>query len=299
MAQLPLDAEILPPSDDHIFKTLLTRPDAKTVLMDVVSVSIERTVVDVAVRNTELPISDVNEKTERFDVNCTVDGGDQVDVEMHSSRIEERADGHKNFINKYVYYATDLHSSQQSKGVEYDKLVRTYQVTFCGYTVLPDRRDFVNRASLRFQDGGQLSDQLNMVIVELSKLNSILKKSVKKLTPLEMWSLFFRYASDPKHRDLVNSVIRAKEEIDMASKLLMEISKDEQERARFRSKRMFETDMISNLIVAEKRGEKKGEAKGEVKEKERTVRAMRNENMDINTIAKITKLSIDDISKIL
>jgi len=254
MAKLPIDADILPPSDDHIFKTLLTRPDAKRVLMDVVSVSIERTVIDVIVRNTELPIADVNEKAERFDVNCTVDGGDQVDVEMHSSRIEEIADGHRNFINKYVYYAADLHSSQQSKGVEYDKLVRTYQVTFCGYTVLPNRHDFVNRASLRFSDGLQFSDQVNMVVVELSKLGDVLKKPVEKLAPLEMWSLFFRYASDPKYRDLVNSVINAKEEIDMASTMLLEISKDEQERARFRSKRMFETDTESNLIVAEKRG---------------------------------------------
>jgi len=260
MAKLPIDADILPPSDDHIFKTLLTRPDAKRVLMDVVSVSIERIVIDVVVRNTELPIADVNEKTERFDVNCTVDGGDQVDVEMHSSRIEEMDGGHKSFINKYVYYATDLHSSQPSKGVGYDKLVRTYQVTFCGYTVLPKRRDFVNRASLRFPDGGQFSDQVNMVIVELSKLNDLLKKPVKKLAPLEMWSLFFRYASEPKYRDVVNSVISAKEEIDMASTMLLEISKDEQERARYRSKRMFETDTDSNLIIAERRGEAKGRA---------------------------------------
>ena len=261
MAKLPIDAEILPPSDDHIFKTLLTRPDAKRVLMDVVAVSIERPVIDVVVRNTELPIADINEKTERFDVNCTVDGGDQVDVEMHSSRIEEMDNGHKNFINKYVYYATDLHSSQPSKGVEYDKLLRTYQVTFCGYTVLPNRHDFVNRAALRFPDGEQFTDQVNMIIVELSKLNGLLKKPIEKLAPLEMWSLFFRYASEPKYRDLVNNVINAKEEIAMASTMLMEISKDEQERARFRSKRMFETDTESNLLVAERRGEAKGMAK--------------------------------------
>jgi len=60
---------------------------------------------------------------------------------------------------------------------------------------------------------------------------------------------------------LVNNVINAKEEIAMASTMLMEISKDEQERARFRSKRMFETDTESNLLVAERRGEAKGMAK--------------------------------------
>ena len=258
MAKLPTDADILPPSDDHIFKTLLTRPDAKRVLMDVVSASIERTVVDVLVKNTELPISNIKEKAERLDVNCTVDGGDQVDVEMHSSRIEEVADGHSNFINKYVYYATDLHSSQPAKGEEYTNLVRTYQVTFCGYTVLPRRPDFVNRISLRFPDGEQFSDQVNMVIVELSKLNAALKKPVEELTPLEMWSVFFKYAPDPKHRDLVNNLIDVREEIDMAATLLQEISRDEQEQARYRSRRMFETDMASNLATVEKRGKMEG-----------------------------------------
>jgi len=39
---------------------------------------------------------------------------------------------------------------------------------------------------------------------------------------------------------------------------LMEISKDEQERARFRSRRMAETDRISNLLTVEERGRTRG-----------------------------------------
>ncbi|MDR3013018.1 MAG: hypothetical protein LBU70_07395 [Chitinispirillales bacterium] len=40
----------------------------------------------------------------------------------------------------------------------------------------------------------------------------------------------------------------------MASTLLMEISKDERERAVFRSRRMAETDRISDILTAEARG---------------------------------------------
>jgi len=47
----------------------------------------------------------------------------------------------------------------------------------------------------------------------------------------------------------------------MAGALLKSISSDERERAHFRSRRMFETDMESNRIVAEQRGEKRGERK--------------------------------------
>ncbi len=51
----------------------------------------------------------------------------------------------------------------------------------------------------------------------------------------------------------------------MASELLMEISKDERERAIMRSRRMFQTDQISNILTAERRGEKRGEKRGETK----------------------------------
>ena len=262
MAHLPMDADILPPSDDRIFKTLLTHPDAKPVLMDVVSAAIERPVVDVQVRNIEPPVMDIDEKYERFDVNCTIDGGVQVDVEMHSSPTEEIGDTHSGFINKYIYYLTDLHSSQKSKGVKYRDLVSTYQVTFCEYTIFPDCADFVSRFSLRTLGGKQLSEQINMVIVELSKLNEIASKPVEQLTSFEMWSLFLRFAPDPRRRILINEIIKVKEELGMASTLLQEISKDERERAIMRSRRMAETDRVSDLLTAEARGIALGETRG-------------------------------------
>jgi len=67
MAKLPTDMEILPPSDDRIFKTLLTHPNAKRVLINVVTAVLERTVINVQIRNTEPPVMDVDEKAERFD----------------------------------------------------------------------------------------------------------------------------------------------------------------------------------------------------------------------------------------
>ena len=127
-----MDADILPPGNDRIFKVLLTHPNAKEVLIDVISAVIERKVVDVQIRNNEIPAMDVDEKNERFDVNCTIDTGepqpslgtkgslgegsrfDQVNVEMHCYKQNEIGSDNTNFINKYVYFLTDLHSSQKS-----------------------------------------------------------------------------------------------------------------------------------------------------------------------------------------
>ena len=48
----------------------------------------------------------------------------------------------------------------------------------------------------------------------------------------------------------------------MAGELLMSISKDERERAVFRSRRMYQTDLMSNLATAEDRGRREGRREG-------------------------------------
>ena len=261
MAKIPDNADILPPSDDRIFKVLLTHPNAKRVLMSVVSTVIERPVIDVKILNTELPVSDIEEKAQRLDINCIIDGGDQINVEMQCSYTEEPAgerDKHIGFLNKCIYYMAALYSSQKSKGKEYYKLARTFQITFCGYEIFPEYPGFVTRVSLRRDTGEQISDQLNMIIVEMSKLIGILNKPAETLTDIEMWTAFFRFAQIPKYRELINKLINLKEEIAMASELLMEISKDDHERALFLSRRKAETDRISNLLTVEERGRTEG-----------------------------------------
>ncbi len=82
MGLLPTDADILPPSDDRIFKLILASPDGKPALLDLVSALLGRKVTDVVVRNSEIPPEDTQEKAERLDINCGVDDGSQADIEM-------------------------------------------------------------------------------------------------------------------------------------------------------------------------------------------------------------------------
>ncbi len=301
MGLLPMEADILPPSDDRVFKLILTSPEAKPVLIDLISSIIKRPVVDVVVRNNEIPPEDTQEKAERLDVNCYIDDNSQVDLEMQASRIEEELDGkHQNLKGKSIYYLCDLHSSQPSKGVRrYDKLARTYQVTFCSYTVFPDREEYVNSFSMRHdEDNELLSDAIRVVYVELSKLQEIMKKSVDDMTDLEKWAVFFRYANEPNHRKTVNEVIASKEVLQMAGNLLMSISQDERERAVFRSRRMYQTDMQSNLATAEDRGVQRGRAEGRVERNIEIARQALQMKMSAADIAKLTGLTYEAVERL-
>jgi len=314
MALLETGAAILPPSDDRVFKLLLTHPDAKPVLMDIISAVLNCKVLDAQVRNNEVPPTDMDEKMERFDVNTVIDGGKQVDLEMQASSIEEKVlDEHISLKRKTIYYLCDLHSSQSSKGKAYNKLVQTYQVTFCSYTVFPQRPAFLNKFSMRAEDGFLFSDDIQAIFIELSKIDKILEKSVNELSPIEMWSIFLRYANIPEFRNNVNEVIKAREVMSVATELLTSISQDEKERAIFRSRRMFQSDLESNILTAEERGEERGEARGiaigetrgiaigEAKYKasiNKIAQDMKKNNISIALIASITGLSAEAIEKL-
>ena len=113
---------------------------------------------------------------------------------------------------------------------------------------------FVRRFSFRDETGAELSDAVGIIFVELTKLGGLIKKPVGAMTGEEIWSLFFAHASDPKYRELIKRLMAVRREVEMAVELLQTISKDEIERARFRSRRMFRMDMEHNLIAARDEG---------------------------------------------
>jgi predicted transposase/invertase (TIGR01784 family) len=265
MGLLPTDIDILPPTDDRIFKTILTSPEAKPFLMKLISGIVGRIVVDVTVHNNEIPVSDTQEKGERFDVNTKIDDGSQINMEMQASRMEEDRGGeHKNLKGRSIYFLCDLHSSQPAKGqLRYDKLARTYQVTFCTYTVFPHRKNYLNSFSMRHDvDNELLHDAIQTVIVELSKLADVIKKPIESMSDMDKFSVFFEYADNPEYRDTVNKVIESEEVLVVAGNLLMSISQDERERAIFRSRRKFSMDHASDMATAEDIGRAEGKAEG-------------------------------------
>ena len=254
MGILPKDTEILPPYDDRLFKAMLTKPEAKPALLFLAPQIVKRPVVNVLVRNTELPIEDIDEKVERFDVNCSIDDDSQADIEMQGSRMKEEKDGsHDNLKARSIYNLCDLHSSQPSRGKSYDKLIRTYQVMFCNFPVYPNRPDFVNTFSMRHDiDNGLLHSAIQTVFVDLTRLDDVLKKPIGEMTGMEKFSVFLKYAPNPEYRDIVNKVIESEEGLAVAGEVLMSISKDERERAIFRNRRIALADRESDRVTVER-----------------------------------------------
>jgi predicted transposase/invertase (TIGR01784 family) len=289
--------EILSPCDDRIFKTLMTHPDAEPCLRDIIASNIGLPVNEVTVRNAELPISDVMEKEERFDVNCKIDGGDQAEVEMQASPLEgdSLATGHKNIRRRATHNVCDLHAGQKGRGVPYGDLVRTYQITFCGYTVFKGREDCFNHFTFRNKEGEELIDSVNVLFVELSKLKRVLKKPVNEMTGAEMWAVFLAFANKLDHKEVLNEIISAKGEIKVAYDLLASISKSEDERARYRARRKFLMDVEHNRIVSFQEGKAEGRTEGRTEGKLELARNLLAQGVPLEIIVKNSGLSLDEI----
>ena len=140
------------------------------------------------------------------------------------------------------------------------------------------------------EDNELLSDAIHVVYVELSKLQETIKKSVNDMTDLEKWAVFFRYASEPTYRETVNEVIASKEVLQMAGNRLMSISQDERERAVFRSRRMYQTDLQSDLATAEDRGRHTGKIE--------IARNLLKMGMPFDQISKVTGLASAEIENL-
>ena len=177
----------------------------------------------------------------------------------------------------------------------YDTLAQTYQVTFCSYTVFPNRPEYANSFSMRHdQDNELFCDAIRVIYVELNKLDKIIKKPVNEMTDLEKWAVFFQYADEAKHRETLNKIISSKEALQMAGELLMTISQDEHERARLRSRRIFETDLASDMATSEAIGEKRGRKESALS----IARNLLGMNMPLDQIITATGLTREEVENL-
>ena len=92
----------------------------------------------------------------------------------------------------------------------------------------------------------------------------------------------------------------------MAGDLLMSISQDERERAVFRSRRMYQTDMLSNYATVRDQGRAEGRVEGRVEGRaegraERNIEFIRNltrMGFSVKQITEATGLSLEEVNRL-
>ena len=290
MEKIYLNSEddIINPCWDNVFKAIFTRDiqESRFALECLLSAILGRKLTVVSIVANEPPVESVNERQIRYDINCKFENGELCNIEMtlnpdacETVRLE--------------YYSGKLFISQDIRGKDksYRDLKHTYQIALLvnGQTFNDDvfvhhfkHYDEVNRISL----GGKS----HIITIELSKLEQIAKKPVAEMTALERWAVFFKHITDKEKRELVNEIIKLEEGIAMAGQVLLNISKDEAERARLTSEYKFAVDLQSKMVDA-RRDERK------IRDREIAENALMM-NMPISDIVRLTGLTVEEIESL-
>jgi len=265
---------LLTPLLDITFKSMFTkdRDDSRKALRCFVSALINEKVVEVTILNNDVPLAEcINDKNIRLDLNCKLEDGRLVDIEM------QMQDEYYNHGNRLEYYLSRLVSTQESVNNDYDNLRRTYQIMIANFSIFDDddedvdeNRNPVQRFAMRTEDGLQLTNPslMNIVTLELSKLkkpkqlskmsDEELEKWILEKTPAEQWIMFLKWATNENANRIVKIVSDKIDGVNEAKEVLMELSRTttERELARMRNKAVM--DFTSSMNANFKRGVKIG-----------------------------------------
>jgi len=258
-ATLRFDEFVIDIRLDNVFKAVFTRdtPASRGALRALISAVIGRPVEIIAIQANEPPVDSLTDRQIRFDINCRIDGRQNVNIEMticpHSyepARIE--------------YHLARLHAAQNIRGEhrDYGDLEETYQITIFSQDVFDDDAYFHCFELYDPARGIAMGGKTRVFTVELSKLAEIAAKDVASMTALERWAVFMQYRSDAACEGKIAEIVEQEEGIKMANVELSYITGSEAERLRLYSEVKRQLDFQSEMAWLRKEGLREGRAEG-------------------------------------
>lgn len=214
----------------------------------------------------------------------------------------------KNIEKRLLFYWSKMYSQGIKQGQDYDELKRTIVILISDYNLekLKKIPEYVTKWNIREEKYGKiiLTDVLEIYIIELNKLKN---GAVKDNQKLNSWLYFIKNSKVVVNKNMREEDI---EEIKKAQKILEDISADEHEKwlAEMRLKYIRDKHAIEDFGYD--KGYKSGQSKGieigkeqgieigSTKKQEEIARNLKQENVDIQFIARVTGLTEEEIEKI-
>ena len=306
--------KLLDPKNDYVFKRIFGHTGnediTKSFLSSIIPDKIEKIELDCN------PIMDkdlLDDKLGILDIKARLNDNVVCNVEM---QICDK----KNIEKRLLFYWSKMYSQGIKQGQDYDELKRTIVILISDYNLekLKKIPEYVTKWNIREEKYGKiiLTDVLEIYIIELNKLkNGVVKDNQK----LNSWLYFIKSSKVVVNKNMREEDI---EEIKKAQKILEDISADEHEKwlAEMRLKYIRDKHAIEDFGYD--KGYKSGQSKGieigkeqgieqgieigkeqgieigSTKKQEEIARNLKQENVDIQFIARVTGLTEEEIEKI-
>ena len=288
MAQKTTKIPRLPLTDDYIFKRVFAFEGNESVLKDLLEAILRKDIKTVTIKNPEIIPYEREDKRGLLDIKAETDDGTILDIEM---QMEDK----KNAEERGTLYAGNLITGQLQVGDDYKKLKKSIVIFITNYNFLK-RNCYHSVGRMKFEDtleeeyvdmGYSEEEQIASKYIEFHyiELPKYKKKNSSKFTKLDQWMCVL---TDRKGEMMLAE--KENKEIKKAMNTLDYISADPRERERHNSIIMAEY----NRLTSEQNFFEAGKEEGIIE----TAKEMLKEDIPIETIEKVTKLSREEIEKL-
>ena len=281
--------ERLPLTDDYIFKRVFAFEGNESVLKDFLEAILKKDIKEVTIKNPEIIPYEKDEKRGLLDIKAETDDGTILDVEMQMKDW-------KNTQERGTQYLGNMITSQLQVGDDYQKLKKSIVIFITNYNFL-ERNSYHSVGKMKFDEtleeeyvdmGYEKKEQIASKYIEFHyiELPKYKREEPSKFTKLDQWMCIFT-----QNEEGIEMAEKENKEIKRAIDTLDFISEDPKERERHNSIVMAEY----NRLTSEHNFFEAGVEEGIVK----TAKAMLEENIPIEIIIKVTKLTREEIEKLI
>ena len=260
---------------------------------------IGKKVTDVVLQPNELSGESITDKQSEFDINCKIQGK-IVNIEMQGRNEND------DYGKRIEYHVAHLLNHYTPKGMEWMDIPQVYQISVLNFVFDKSEKECLNHYVLRTKNGHTVSETLNVIFLELPKIEG-LSDDVNSLTVPQMWGKFFLYGSVPEKQDFIELLAAKNRGIKMAVTVLKNVSQDEINWYHESRYWMHVSDEKTRNRAATERGLAEGRAKGRAEGRAEGISETKRENalnllkmnvLSVEQIAQAVGLSIDEVQNL-
>lgn len=309
--------ELLPLTNDFVFKRVFTKDGNEHLLKSFLSAILNIEIQEIEIKNPEMTKDSKESKLEILDIRAKINNDTLINIEM-------QVRDYKDMDKRSMAYTTKVYSDQLQVGDAYKNTCKTISINILNFNFYNrntyhsiSRMKFENIEKEKYIDMGYEKDEeyaTKDIEIHYIELPKFIKKNPGVGSKLEQW--LWLICGKGEKSEMAK---KKNENVKKASEVLEQISQDEKERMHFLSRviRQMDEQSLYHSAIEEglkdgkeqgmkqgleqgikqglEQGLKQGLEQGREESKKETAKKMLEEGLSIDIIIKVTGLSKKEI----
>ena len=280
--------ELLNPKLDYVFKRIFGHTGNEEITFNLINSILENKITKIELGKNQILEKDLlDDKVGILDIKAKADNNVNINIEM---QIVDK----KNIEKRILFYWSKMYIQSIKEGEDYDKLEKSIVILFTDYNLesLKNIKKYITQWNIREKEnkGVVLTNIFEIYIIEINKY-----KESENEEEIDKWVNFLKNPEVVTMKENNKAIKKAKE-------VLEQISQDEHERylAELREKYIMDQKAIADAGYDKglARGREEGIKYGEKNKSLEIAKKMKEENISMEQIEKITGLTKEEIENL-